>query len=573
LAETTEPLLPGPAGPAATPAPRPAARRRLSLVGGFLVVALLMGVIVGLRLSHGADLRAELRVAAEREPFIAAVYALNSAPDVRYRSEISGMGLVDVRVTSHDEMVGTITRDGRSYGLLRVAGRLYLKPPASGLPSVMNKAEAAALKGRWLTGHAVRAILGPAPLRFLSPQQLARQLTTALEASSAFPPVGYPGIELNGVRVLAAKISMGVLYVTRDAPHRIVRLAPAPEGAIRQTLSGEPGAPAISVTEVADQSSAQNSGGTDFPAEQPDDTQRTENDLVDATRQLSSAIDSDLQFDLQGNGQVSCGDGGCDVSVAVTNTASVSKSDARIAGSNVRAELTASISVEGEPTDGCTSIGTLPLNGIGEMSCADPGAGAVFASVEAEKKAEAEAQSKAENGAEVPYYVHYNAQFYVFATAQVSVARLVQVEKQEAAQSPEEQAMQAAIKNGLVSSNAPRNHRNAAMTEELGWRGALTDEQIGVKGPGKVTGNGPDYVTYDAVNDILCEWDAKYSSSRNFPAQLSIEKLDSWLPYLKAAVDNYTGPYAAQIRTAFAKGNIEGDIFVYYAPITGWSAP
>jgi hypothetical protein len=111
------------------------------------------------------------------------------------------------------------------------------------------------------------------------------------------------------------------------------------------------------------------------------------------------------------------------------------------------------------------------------------------------------------------------------------------------------------------------------MTEELGWRGALADDQIGIKGPGKVTDNGPDYATYDTRNYIITAWDAKYDSNRKFPAQLSLDKLDSWLPYLKAAVDDYTGPYAAQIRAAFAKGNIEGDIFVYYAPITGWSAP
>lgn len=553
--------------PAGVPNPKRATRlRRLSLVGGALVIALVAGVIIGLSSNHGAHLRTKLQVAAERKPFIAAVYALSAAPDVRYQSRISGVGLVDVRVTNHDEMVGTITQGGQSYGLLQVAGRLYLKPPPSGLPNVTNKAESEALKGRWLTGHAVQAILGPIQPRFLSPHQLARQLATALETSSAFPPVGNPGIQLNGVHVLAAKTSLGVLYVTRDAPHRIVRLVPASDVPIQQTLSSVLDPPAASMAEVAAyQSDAPNADGTDFPPQQPGDAKRTENDLVNATEHLSDAIDGDLQFNLQGNGQVNCGDGGCDVRVTVTNTISPgSPDDTKITGGSVQAEMIASLSIEGEPTDGCTSTDSLPLNGTGEISCADPGAGGVFASVEAEKKAEAEAESRAANGAKVPYYIHYNSEFYVYATAQVNVAQLVHVEKQEAAQSAEGQALQTAIKNGLVSPNAPRNHRNGAMAEEFGWQTALADGQVGIQGPGRITAIGPDYFTYDPVNSIITVWDAKYSTSGAYPSQLSIAKLRSWLPYLKAAVDSYTGPDAAQVQAAFASGGIEGDIYVYY---------
>jgi hypothetical protein len=107
------------------------------------------------------------------------------------------------------------------------------------------------------------------------------------------------------------------------------------------------------------------------------------------------------------------------------------------------------------------------------------------------------------------------------------------------------------------------NHLNGAIAEELGWQSALSDGQVGIQGPGKITATGPDFITYDPNTDEINVWDAKYSTSESFPASLSASKLASWMPMVKAAVMNYAGPDAAAIQDAFNNGQIAGRIFAY----------
>jgi len=70
-------------------------------------------------------------VAAVRTaPFADALSVLAAEPEVRYEGTVPGLGTIDVKVTAHDELVGTLTEDGTAYGLLRVTGRLYVKAPS-----------------------------------------------------------------------------------------------------------------------------------------------------------------------------------------------------------------------------------------------------------------------------------------------------------------------------------------------------------------------------------------------------------------------------------------------------------
>lgn len=423
--------------PGPTPGPQPRRRpRRVQLLSGIgiLAVALTAGLTTWLTSGHSSP---SVPSALDSPPVVAALDALVAAPEVRYQSTLPDGGAVDAQVTAHNDMVGTLTEDGLTFGLLRVAGKLYVKPPASGLPSVTNMTEAAAIKHKWLTGNAVTSTLGITPSQFISPPQLAAQLAAALADTKAVAP----GAPLNGVRVLNANTPLGVLSVAQDQPYRIVRLSPAAgDGAslssssaeTSQQLSGDrlPFGGVHDTAYLLDD--AQETDNTNFPPEQPGEAANTYNELENETRQLSGAIDSDLQFNLEGSGQISCGDGGCDVTVTVTNTVSPGGSNAKIISGTVSAVLTATISIEGEPTDGCTNTGQLPLNDTGTISCSDPGAGGVFASVDAQKKAEAEAQSQAEDGATVPYTVNYSGEYYVYATAQVAVEQLVQEETREA---------------------------------------------------------------------------------------------------------------------------------------------
>jgi hypothetical protein len=452
--------MPAPA-PGWAPAPNqapasaknPQRKRKLILASGIgaLAVAVVAAVTIlpGTSTDHGvtgsdphspAALSVpKLHPALSQAPFMAALNTLAAAPEIHYRSTVDG-DPIDIRVTSHDESVGTITDSGASIGLLSVAGKLYIKPPASGLPGVTNKAQLAAVSGKWLTGKDVDTLLGDRLSPFVSPGQLADRLVQALAASNDLPADTDPGTVVNGIRVLTAKTSLGTLSVSRDAPYRIVSLGDGASSSPPPS-DGTPTAAAAAFTWTGPHAAAvpasatTAAAGTDtsFPTDPPDESDTTDSEIQDDTKQLKSAVNGDLRFQLQGNGQISCNAGGCQVSVTVSNSIDPATANAKITGGQIAAELHADISIEGDPAGSCDSSGQLPLNNSATMGCSDPGAGGVFTSVDAEKKAAAEAQSKAEGGAEVPYYVHFNGEYYVYATAQVSVDQLVQDEQNQEA--------------------------------------------------------------------------------------------------------------------------------------------
>jgi hypothetical protein len=373
-------------------------------------VALVAAAVTWL-LSGPAD-KSPDRSTLNQAPFAGAVAALASAPEVRYRTSAADLGTVDVRATATGELIGTADQDGQPVQLLRADGRVYVKPPDTGMSGVTNPAQATAMKGRWLTGGSVAGLLGSLPDRFVPPQRLASLLAGALSTAEPLDPT-----TIDGQPVAVANTRMGVLYVTQNQPYRVVRLAPAAStGAATHPAAYSP----------ARVAAAAGSSRTDFPAEQPEDVGKTYDQLKSAAGELASAIDTDLNFNLQGNGQISCGGAGCQVTVTVTNSVNASKAGARVAGGNVTAELTANVTIDGQPAGGCTRTGPLPLNGTGTMSCSTASAAVVFNATEAQKKAQAEQQSQAEGGVPVPYNISFSGEYYVYATAQVNVEELVQ---------------------------------------------------------------------------------------------------------------------------------------------------
>ncbi len=128
---------------------------------------------------------------------------------------------------------------------------------------------------------------------------------------------------------------------------------------------------------------------------------------------------------------------------------------------------------------------------------------------------------------------------------------------------PEDQALQNALDKGNVGPDAPAIHLNGAMAEELGWQDALSNGEVGIQGPGKLTATGPDYITFNSDTGRINVWDAKYSSSGSFPSGLSASKLASWNSQIASAVAGYSGPDAAEIQEAFDNGAVDGQIFPY----------
>jgi hypothetical protein len=77
-------------------------------------------------------------------------------------------------------------------------------------------------------------------------------------------------------------------------------------------------------------------------------------------------------------------------------------------------------------------------------------------------------------------------------------------------------------------------------------------------GPGNVTTVGPDYITYSPETDTINLWDAAAGkTSKQLPVP------EYWMPEAPAAVESYTGPYAAEIQQALDNGRVATFIFRY----------
>lgn len=436
-------------------------RRKLIASGTVLAITVAVGVALWLSTAPTSPTRpveaAGPVPAVETAPFAGALNALTAAPEVHYRATVPGMGTVDVKVTHFGELIGSVTEDGDTVQLLWVGGKLYAKPDAIGLPGFTSQRAASALKGKWLTGSEVQGLLGSIPARFSPPARLAAKLASALGAAPAFRG----GTEIAGVPVVGADTTLGVLYVSANTPYHVVGLSP----------KASPSAPPVSsdASELAAYEPAR--PDMSFPVDPSSEgITSIDRQLEDQVQQLAKdAVDPDLHFSIEGNGSINCSDAGCSVSVTVANSINPVSAGVTITGGTVDADLVATITIEGTPTPGCTDEGSLPLGGAGVLMCDDPGAGAVFASVDAEKKAQAEAESQAENGAEVPYQVNYDGQYYVYARAQVNVAEL---EQQVIAQAKDEGKLQHAYSNLLSAMHRALNRTPAEV------RASLTPQQL-----------------------------------------------------------------------------------------------
>lgn len=118
--------------------------------------------------------------------------------------------------------------------------------------------------------------------------------------------------------------------------------------------------------------------------------------------ELPGARDSDLDFNLSGNGVIECSETGCSINVDVVSQVTGTTRSTKVVGGQVTAILTVEVEVEGQGAFGCTSTDVLPVNGTQRLSCQDAQAGPVIARLLAERKAQAEAESEA-GGAPVSY--------------------------------------------------------------------------------------------------------------------------------------------------------------------------
>jgi pretoxin HINT domain-containing protein len=414
----------------APPSPaRPWWRRGWVVFGSImLVVALVTGLATSLVWSSPAN----------RDPFDKAVTNLAAAPGLHYRNPVeSGSIRWDARVTSHGEVIGSIEQAGQKVDMLAVGGKTYLKAPDGLLPGTST--HTTPLRGKWITGDS--ALFGPLLSQALSPATLAGTLRHALDETTRFPTTDAPST-INGTPALKASTPSGDLYVSQDAPYRVLRyvpsghtpeLPPLPRPGTR-SLPQIPSTPSLLDPGRQWRLSQPGFGEMDIDPMSAPEVDKTYNDLEDNAKQLTNVINSSTNFQLKGKADISCGAGGCTVTATVTNTNTASAGAGATLTGQVTAEMTATVSINGLPAGGCTQVSPLPLNGTGSISCTDPEAGPVF--TEANAIAEAKAKATATPGSTYRWTVYSYAPVVVLARAQVNVEKLIEdlrLKRQDAA--------------------------------------------------------------------------------------------------------------------------------------------
>ncbi|MFI7122158.1 SON protein [Amycolatopsis sp. NPDC049868] len=397
---------PPPQGWVPQPVPVPPARKpRWPLFAGIagLVLVLLAGLTTWLLWPSKAG----------REPFEQALAGLSSAPAVRNStSAVGGMIETDVKTTAYGETSGTMSFQGKKIEILVVGGKVYFKAPDGLLPGARaDSSEAEDLKDRWITGE--DALFGPVLQQFESPEKLAARLREALERVDEIP--GDQNETVRDVPALKASTPAGDLYVSKEAPHRLLRYS------VKM-----PGVPTMPGAESLPQMPAgAGLGESDVDALSPEETVAVYENLMENTQKLSGAVDTGVRFDMDGAATVACGASGCTVTANVSSSASAN-SGGKVTG-QVNATMTANVTIGGRSAGSCRNTATLPLNGSGSISCVNGGAGSVFSAVEAEKKADAEARSRASGGVPVQYQIESIASVSVLAEAigQVEITRLM----------------------------------------------------------------------------------------------------------------------------------------------------
>ncbi|MFD8981869.1 hypothetical protein, partial [Streptomyces sp. NPDC059564] len=208
---------------------KPQHRRKLlflSLVGA-VVLALLAGVAIWLTSATAPR--------QNRAPFDEALQNLEFEPAVRYHSALGGGAMQsDVTVTSFGEAVGTATLAGQKFDYLVVDGKTFVRAPDGMLPGKPDSSPVSALRGKWITGGVIGSGLSGVSATPFTPLRLATQLKAAVAGAKSFPKAGDPGTLVGGVPALKASTPAGDLYVTKNAPYRVLRLTAgrSPPGAL-----------------------------------------------------------------------------------------------------------------------------------------------------------------------------------------------------------------------------------------------------------------------------------------------------------------------------------------------------
>lgn len=352
------------AAASATPVgPAPGRRLPISIAVAAGAVVAIAATAVAMRSSTpaGAPIQTSLPnrppvSPAAPSPISQALTNLSGQPMLRYAGlSPDGRSSWQLTITADGEVQGDIDLGDGKLGVLEVGGRTYVKaadPASVGLLGPLpSGVTATSVRGKWVTGDsAVDALL---------PSGLASAGNLAASLRSVLPPqdVGVPSPTASNTRfdddpAVPVTTSAGVLYLSTAQPYRVLRFVPS---------ATEPGQP----TDVETLSQAT---VTDLSES-----------LVDQTKTLTGALDFGIVFTYGQGPKLSCADGRCTVEasniVASSSAASSAADSTAIPGpitnptGTVVADVTAKVTVNGQPAGQCEVVAELPLNQLENFSC------------------------------------------------------------------------------------------------------------------------------------------------------------------------------------------------------------
>ncbi|WP_051905138.1 ribonuclease domain-containing protein [Streptomyces bicolor] len=450
-------------------------------------------------------------MARNRAPFNQAIAALAEAPGVRYKdSSASSRQQREITATAYGDKFGTTgwrTLQNLEREVLRVGGRNFYRHS----PSTSKDGEAPSGRpvSQWSTnGPGQDASLDPMLDTFASPPLLAHRLSAALDADPGLPSLDDPQVpvfKINGVPALRADTTEGYLYVSKDAPHQVLRLEPPN---MRSKLpSPFPTATADLPRSMTAHRALVDSTGMDIAVLSQAEGSRMYETLEQHTRELAKARNEGIDFDLKIAGDLKCSPAGCLINENFTGTVTP-KEKSRIATGQLTVVMTVTdVSVGGIPASGCISgqktVTIVGNTASGTISCRDTSAGAAFVQADAKAAAEAQQRANASGG-------RATVRFQSFATAYVDALAVGTTEIDSLLEEQEEQRKNAhctvrpmvparysadgpqIVYAGLVAADGPLKRPCARYKEDLAAAEAANPLISGLRKNGKLP---PEYIT------------------------------------------------------------------------------
>ncbi|MFE4059363.1 Hint domain-containing protein [Streptomyces sp. NPDC059096] len=391
------------------------ARQRLALLSGVLtlVLALVAGLLALGGHDSGSDAQ-QTRTQQNLQPFKEAIEDLADAPGLRYK-DTSTLGITenDITVTAAGSQFGTTSSGRNDHGrdVLRIGGKKFTRWQVDPAPRKDVEAGEKAPPSEWIVGlDDGSRLMDEALARTIAPSKLAAVLDKALADLEKSPPngsktsstSGQRPLSVNGTPALAVDTSAGRLLVTKEKPHRVLRLEAYD---VRENLSdlrdqlenGEE--PTVPRTVTTGPLAAGGAEGMDLTPIFADAADKMLDTLVEYADQLKDATDRGITFTLDGAGEMDCSPKGCTATQNFTGKVSAIARKERVTQSEVTAVMSATFTIDGKPAGQCTSPQrTFPVRGnnvSGTLKCSNPGAGPLYASVAARVQAQAQADADA----------------------------------------------------------------------------------------------------------------------------------------------------------------------------------